>query len=326
MLSTNSLNGVYKFLENTVYQKSISSLTSKGSTSVEFERALIEHFIGTCNKITQGLPAKPGSVIAESLKRYEIESIKALLRAKMEKLHVEETMPFIFPVGNLTYGEYREIFERSENVEEAVKLLAHTEYGPSLRRGFEDYQKTGTFLPLDISLDKHVFGNVWNAISDLHGVDEEVAREIIGTEVDLLNVKLVLRCTSMGFDEEMTKSYLIPIFYNLKEKNISNSIKTKDIESGIRALWVKPYAKAFATALEIYKAVNSLLPIELTLDKFLLKQNRLISVKYPSPFHIGTILSFLNLKWAEIKNLRAIARGVEAKTTVEKVKSALLLV
>ena len=64
--------------------------------------------------------------------------------------------------------------------------------------------------------------------------------------------------------------------------------------------------------------------LEVELEKALANVNREICHKYPSPLHIGVVLSYLNLKWFEVKNLRTIMLGKLSKIPSEKIAKLLI--
>ena len=72
--------------------------------------------------------------------------------------------------------------------------------------------------------------------------------------------------------------------------------------------------------------VTSLTIFETILDKGIIKTSLKMIKRYTPYFNLGLILAYLNLKWFEIRNLRAIIRGTEARISPEKVKKTLILV
>jgi vacuolar-type H+-ATPase subunit C/Vma6 len=74
-----------------------------------------------------------------------------------------------------------------------------------------------------------------------------------------------------------------------------------------------------------YGAAHSLSSLELTLDRSLLKANLRMLKRYTSFFNIGLILAFINLKWFEVRNLRAIVKGLEEGIPANEIKGILVL-
>jgi vacuolar-type H+-ATPase subunit C/Vma6 len=63
----------------------------------------------------------------------------------------------------------------------------------------------------------------------------------------------------------------------------------------------------------------------MVLDRGSLKTSLRMLKRYTPFFNIGLILAFLNLKWSEVRNLRAIVRGVEDKIPPDKIRKLLIL-
>jgi vacuolar-type H+-ATPase subunit C/Vma6 len=134
----------------------------------------------------------------------------------------------------------------------------------------------------------------------------------------------------MGIDENRIGRYLIPESEVFGAKELEEAIRGLDMPSVINSL-VKSAKRAMArdhqyilTELQDLD-FTSLTAVERILDRGLVETNLRMLKRYTPFFNIGLVLAFLNLKWFEVKNLRAIIRGSEARIVPDKVKELLIL-
>jgi len=335
-LSFHSLEEIYNFLRTTIYNEEISIIPVERFDARAFEEASTNNFIKTFDKILKSSPKDLLPLLTTMLKRFEIENIKALLRAKMAGLDVEEAMRYVTPLKKLDTISFRDALLRSGKIEDLVKLLSNTEYGPLLALALPDYQKEGTLLPFDSSLDRYIYTTLWTEASNLSGEDKTIAEEILGIEIDMQNIKTILRCKVLKISSETIPRYIITIFYKLSPEILENGINASDVKQSLQTfLSVEPYGeevkhalKAYedsGSALKVYENSGSLSPIEMALDKVILRTNLNILKRRPFPFNMGVILSFLSLKWVEVRNLRIIVKGREDNLKPEKLEKMLIL-
>jgi V/A-type H+-transporting ATPase subunit C len=265
--------------------------------------------------------------------KFEANNVKAILRAKEAELSVDEAMKYIVPVGRLDEARCRKILENSKSVSDVVELLSELEYGPVLKEALRGHKETRLLLPLAVALDKYVYGKIWRAAGKLRGLDNKIAKTVIGIEIDAINIKVILRCRAMEINKDQIRRYIIPVSEVFGEKELEDAIRAADMKSSIESLlesaklaMARDYRYVLTDLLREYnEASQSLSQLEMVLDRGLLKTSLRMLKRYTIFFNIGLILAFLNLKWFEVKNLRAIIRGVEDKIPPDKIRKLLVL-
>ena len=325
-----NLHHISSMLEKTPYKAEISEIGTNELSANSLEDALLQNFIKTCEELMELSPKRIRLLLYTFLMKFEANCVKAILRAKQAELDVNEAMKYIMPVGRMDEARCRKTLEISENVANVVESLSDIEYGSVLEKAFAVYEEEKTFYLLEIALDRYVYSKIWRAIGKLGGLDKKIARTIIGLEIDSANVKTILRCKAMGIREEQISRYLIPVSEVFGEKELEEVIRESDIQSFINSLvrlarhaMARDYQYIFA---EIQKQnVTSLTTLEKVLDRGLIETSLRMIKRYTPFFNIGLLLAFLNLKWFEVRNLRAIIRGAESGIPPDKVKKMLLL-
>lgn len=324
-----SLSHISSVLENSPYKPEIVEVCTKEHSSISLEASLQKNFIKTCEDLMALSPKGVHRLISAMLLKFESNCVKTLLRAKEAKLSIEEALNYVVPAGQLDEPICRKILEKSSDVADVVDYFSDFEYGELLENAFEVYLETKVFHVLEVALDRYVYCNLWNAAGKLWGLDKKIAKTLIGLEVDTVNVKTVFRCKKMGLDQTQIQQYLIPVSSVLGKKELNKAITATDTQSTIKSV-----AKSAKRALardhqyifnELQETnITSLSTLETFLDRGLLETNLRMIKRHGAFFNIGLLLAFLNLKWFEIKNLRAIIRGSEAGIAPERVKELLI--
>lgn len=325
-----SLSHISSVLQNTPYQPEILEAKNQELTSISLEVALQKNFIRTCEELMNLSPGGVRSLISGILLKFEANTVKTLLRATAAKLSAEEAISYVNPAGNLNEQSCQKILENSETLEDVIDFLSEYDYGEALETAFEVYLKTKDFYVLEIALDRYVYFNLWKTAGKLWGLDKKIAKTVVGLEIDTLNLKTVFRCKKMGLAPAEIQQYLIHVSSVLDKTELNKAITANDTQSTINSILksakdtlARDHQYIFA---ELQKnEITSLFSLEKVLDQGLLKTNLRMIKRHTAFFNVGLLLAFLNLKWFEIKNLRAIIRGSEAGIVSERVKQLLIL-
>jgi V/A-type H+-transporting ATPase subunit C len=325
-----SLHHISSELEKTPYRTEIRELGLKELNSISLEDALLKNFLKTCKMITELSPKDIGILLSAFLMKFEANCLKTILKTKKANLSVEESMNYIVPAGRLSENRCRKTLENSENIGDVIDSLQDLDYGSILENAFEVYMKEKIFYLLEVAIDRHIYNELWGATEKLWGMDKRIARTIIGLEIDAVNVKVIFRCKAMGISRNEIKRYILPVSEMFGEKELEEAIRCSDIHSAIDSLLESAKRAGERDHRYVFKEIQesnitSLTELETILDRGLLETNLRILKRYTPFFNIGLLLAFLNLKWFEVKNLRAIIRGSEARIAPDRVKKLLIL-
>jgi len=323
---------ISSMLIKTPYRREIADIPSERTDSLSLENSLIKSLARTFSEIIECSPRGIRRLLSAMQMKFEASNVKAMLRAKQTDLSVEQTMEYIVPVARLDELYCRRKLESSRNVSELVEALGDLEYGKVLREVTSESDEPKSIQELEAAIDKYVYSRIWKAAGKLRGLDGKIAKAVLGLEIDVANLKVVLRCKTLGVEEDHVKKLLVHPSSIFDEKDVTRAIKMTDIKSSIECLLATAtLAKArdhqymltdLLKELESSEAVSQL---EKAMDQSLLKTNLRMLKRYTSFFNVGSVLAFLNLKWFEVRNLRAIIRGAEAKVPPDKIRELLIL-
>jgi V/A-type H+-transporting ATPase subunit C len=328
-LINQDLESIRCVLREFSYRDEILAISKDEIDSISLEEALLENYVKTCKNLIKFSSGDIRSLLSAVLKKFEVSNIKAMLRSVKAKMIVDEAMKHIIPMGTLDENRCRTILAGSKSVEDVVNSLADLEYGLVMKSVLNERKGIEDLLPLEVALDKALYQGILKATEKLRGVDKKIAKEILGIEVDAINVKIILRCKAMGVSQDQIKDYLMPTAL-IDEEALEEAIKAANVKSAIECLVrvaenaKKPFYKNIFTQL-LKECDAPLSRLEAILDKASLKMSLYMLKKYTRYYNIGFILAFLNLKWFEIKNLRCIIKGSEKKIPPSQVRKLLLL-
>lgn len=288
------------FLENSPYKEILYAKEVRSTK--EIEKTLFNDLMKMNKKVLNFAPGTTKEFLAEYLRRYEIQYIKNLLYHKAgNKENFQEAFAGVL---SKKIHELSAKFKEAKTVEEVIFALENTQY-KFLRNYVDEYKNSNSIFPLALSLDKHYFHQLRDKVKKLSSKDREIAEKFFGIEIDVINIMTLLR----KINNENLEQFLILPFHRIPQKVITNCLSSNSVEDVIAKLSETVYGKVLSDALSEYQKTGSLLSFELALKKYVLDKNKEFSLG--DPFHIGTILSYLTLRENEIKNLGAIAVGIE---------------
>ncbi|ADZ08687.1 V-type ATP synthase subunit C [Methanobacterium lacus] len=184
--------------------------------------------------------------------------------------------------------EFSEIVE-SQNVEEVKNYL----------RGVPDYAKYIDTYPLEKALDSQL-AETYDLIARITPDDSKDSFKFLLKKWDIKNIKSIIIAKEAGLSQEQTVDLLVP-FGELSNK-LDSLIDTDSVEEVLNALEGTEYPKIVEDALPIYKETGLLLPLEASMDKYLL-ENLLKTSATPEDEnttllhnYIGTMVDVANIK------------------------------
>ena len=242
-----------------------------------------------------------------------------MVRAEM---NTEDILQHIIPLGKYDRKKCQLILYDVNSISDLVDSLEEQDSGFILKDILKTQRITGDLSLLEAALDKKVYKVILTEIKNLDGRDKKIATNILGIEIDVLNVKIILKYKTLVTDHEIFKESLMPTAL-INEKVLESAFKEPNIKSMLQHL-----LRSVETKHQVYRNVFTKLVnesdsptsrLEFILEKAPLEMSFFELKKNMKYYNIGYILAFLNMKWVEIKNLRciinAIARNVGAVQT-----------
>jgi len=315
-------------LADSPYSEQVSAVSQDTVDYSFLEAALIQNYAETIRKLVKFSSGNIKELLLAFSKKLEVSNVKTILRALKAQIDVDEALKNIVPVGALDVNRCRAILEVAKSVEDVIVALTDFEYGKILKHAVEERGDIEDLALLEVALDKAVYREILEKIEKLTGVDKKIVKDVLGMELDAVNVKVILKGKELAVSPEIMKDYLMPTAFFNKEI-LEEAMNAADVKSMMERLsmiveFAHPvYKKIFTQMLKESNAPLSRL--EAILDKAPLEMSLFALKEHSRYYNLGFILAFLNLKWAEVKNLRCIIKGSERKSPHSQVRKLLTI-
>ena len=238
-------------------------------------------------------------------KKTDINNIKSLITAKEVGLGPEETKELLIPRGSL-YKELSSLAD-TDNVTDIITSLDGTEYATALEDALPEYEERNMTLPLESALDKYYLSNLLRSSDVPSDENKQILYSYVGTQVDVDNLKLILRAKEDGLSYDDISRYIMADGYQLREWKLKDLMDSPDVTNVVSGLEGTKYSSALTEVVPQYNETGSVAVFERALDVYLTEYANSLSSK--KPLGIGPIIGYLSQKEAEIKNLKIIARA-----------------
>lgn len=272
-----------------------------------FEKEIYKLFVFDVLKLMKYLDFKERKLLHEYLLRYEISNIKDVFRHITTKREIEVELKQIDLWTDNLFKEIKNIKDvKSEN--EFIDKIKEEEFYPV----FEEYKDELINAPIDkieVELDKFYFKRVFNLYKD-----NKRLKEIIGKEIDLLNIIWIYRSVKYyGYDKSTINELLIPIDYKLSKKAKESLMEKTSFPEFLQVLNSTIYKNVF----------NDEKNLEREMYKYLYNLNK--KVIKEEMFNICFIFSYLSILDIEIKNIINIVEGIRYKIDRQELKKKLIV-
>ena len=336
LVDTRSEDFLSSLMDTTAaYKDKLTKAALVGVEARKIEITLKEDLIDQYLMVIKSTEGAIQDVFVEFLRRLEVKNLKAVIRAKAAEVHVIGTgtgtgtstaeAPMFFPVEDFFKRRISRLTE-ADSIENVIKQ-SENPYKRVLEDALPEYEKSKRVLVLENVLDDEISGAIREKVERLSGADKEIARKIVGTEFDLTNLMILLRCKSEGIAEAEIRKYLLPdgfsFDFNLDVGAMNDSISAENVSSAVQLMPASAYKEVLTGALSSYEADKSLIPLENALAQYFFVTIKRILRGYP--INIGTIIGFLYLKEIEIKNLCTIAVCKENEIPAEETMKMVML-
>lgn len=322
LTESKNLNDFALQLRETTYQEKIAR-TILPLTSLKFERIFNENLVDAYVKTVKNSPEKTKPFLKMYLKQFELENIKALVKAVYAELSLEGKLSKIyFEVED--YLKNRALFEeaaKATDLKQITTAFRKTGYSSTLKLGLKRYEETGSTISFDVLLDKEYFEKLYDAYQKLPKNEKRHSLFNVSMEVDSFAMLMLLRGKALNYDSQWLRVAVPKCLFNLSKETLDSLISAPDYQSALNVALKSHYGEFFAKAKTTEETISN---AQKSFAIALLKHAA--ESRYSESFNVGSPLGFMYLKATEVHNLTAISLGVEAGMSPEEILSVLLLV
>ena len=303
-------------IKNTVYLDAFAKLT-KPYTAEKIDGALKEYLVNAHAKMVN-ITGGAGILNAYFIK-YITWDLKIVLKGKALGKSYEELLPKINLRAEELVGR-RDIVVKAlvaKNLEEAIAAISGSEFGEDAAKAATVYKEKGDLRIFDTYLD-HVFyhdlGRSMNAESQSPDV-----KKVASTDIDSYNVLAVLRGKFWGLDSSDINDLIVSTTPKVTRDTLQKMINVEKIPEAISELSNTVYNGVIPQTAS--NDIDAIMQLESNFEAVGLKR---IIGSFRSMFSVGIMLGALKLMMIEVRNLSAIASGIEQGVPTETIVSRLI--
>ncbi len=312
---------IFAALDDTDYRQQLAGIQREGELNmVEVENAFRDNSNARYLEILNMVPKKRKETIRKVLQRVEVWNLKAIVTAIHNKTPKEERLKELMPSPTMP-RERLEMLASAENFEQLLEFLKESEYFSVLSEALREYEERG-LIPLLSAFDRYYYTSLWREVLRVKA-QRSILKSLVGCEIDIVNLKLILRLKREGVNPEEIDRYLIRPSHMLTEGILRAMAVAEDIRSAVDAVSRTPYGKILLEVLPQIEA-QGLSAAERALDEMQLKVFRWLALT--KLFSIAPVISYIRLKENEMKNLRVIIRLKVDKVEPQKIKETIVKV
>ena len=291
---------IAKYLEDFEYKKEVDELALEYKGIELLERALVRNLGNKFEKLRRISPHDLRLLISLYLRRYDMYNIKTILRGKFGLLSPEEIRKYLSPLATMgaLYFDRLIAQKTTEEVFGAVDFIEEKEK----RSAVDHFRHHSSLALMEGALDRHYYSHVFSQLRYLT-MEGKLYKRFLLNEVDVQNIKVMLRLKSEKVPEQAIRDVLLP-FGTIKKEVLEKMLKAD--RSGILK---ELEATDFSEIVGKHENAQSLSisDLEMDLDRFLLQRSRRLIRQHP--MSVDVILGYMFLKDVEVKNLERIAKA-----------------
>jgi V/A-type H+-transporting ATPase subunit C len=305
-------------LKQTAYGPHLESLKDKDLTPQKLDLAIKGRLAAAYRSITQMAPEHARPLLKQLYRYFEVQNLKALLRAVITDPTWEHVQDVLFPMGDMTVLPAQAMLE-SGSIATAIELLQNTPYYDTLSFAMKRYSAEQNLFPLEVALDLNYWRQLWMEAKKMPGQDGVQATKIIGSLMDVNNLMWVIRYKVYhGLSEEEIINYTLPFGYRVRDDDVRAVAAGADLPMVVGRVF--PGIPDLNTLLENPR--QGLPQLEVILGRRLMQQ--CLAAFIGNPFHIGLPLAFLILSNLEVQDLTVLIEAKSSEMPAEEFRPFLL--
>jgi len=250
--------------------------------------------------------------------RHIYRNLKIILKARALGTPYEEVSPKI----NLRAEEHLKIRDLvvkalvEKELENTVEALRGTPMYRDLSNTLEIYQKTKDPLIFETSLDRSFYEQLFNSLKKMKRDERKPLRSLLAYEIDGYIVTTALRSRLWNLTPAEARKFMLSSGVKIDGKEIERIVQATNIEEIFREL-EDSYYKDLLKIVDLSQPLRTVTSIESWFKEESIKKAKKTFLQ--DIFKLAIVYSFIKLKEVEVRNLSAIAFGIEYGLTSSQI-------
>jgi V/A-type H+-transporting ATPase subunit C len=310
-----------RFLGETQYREEMAKYASKYSGANLVEVAVTRNLASTYSSILAFTTGHLREMVGDYLKRWDAFNVKTILRGKVTKVKDEEIVDTLVPAGAYSEAYLKSIIQM-QSIQEIMDVLSREPslgITPELLREVVDTER---LAQLEDHLDKKLYYDLLKVVEPTNTPDK-LLRDFIRREIDVTNLKVLLKLKAERTPEDKIAKYLIPGGMEFNIDRLRGLAQAEGLAPIVEELERSSMYDDIKVALEQFKADRKLSEITIALDKALVGTSEKFAHFYP--LSVLPIVNYMTRKKVEVDNIRIIARGKEGRLSTKVIENLLVV-
>lgn len=283
-------NEIARKLGEGEYKQDIDELGSKHDGVELVELALMRNVSRMMGDLLDISPESLDHVIESYLRRFDILSLKRLLRWKKGKGEQEDLQDMLYPVGSYKVEELEELSERSFG-----KILSSIEF-PDAKVDYQSFIEDGDNIKkIERDLDRAYYTELRQVADSLNN---RWFHSFVEKEIEYEDLKISLRLKKYGLERKEIEEWLIG---DEPTGCVERVLKSRDLEEAIEE--VEDCEDI------IFENGKNIEEVEHTLE--VERYSSGVRALHSEPLGLTSIFGYIVAKMVEVKNLRMLIRAKE---------------
>ncbi len=297
-----------RFLGETQYREEMTKYASRYSGANLVEVAITRNLARTYSDILSFTTGHLREMVGDYLKRWDTFNVKTVLRGKTTGVGEEDVMDTFVPAGSFSESYLRTLVQLGSIQELMDALSKEPSLGitPELVREVVD---TGRLAQLEDHLDKSMYYDLLKIIEETN-LPDQLLRQFVRREIDVTNLKVLLKLKAERIPEDKILKYLIPGGLEYGMDKLKALAQAEGLSAIMEELEKSSMYEVIKGAVEKFKADQKLSDITIAIDKALIGTSEKFAHFYP--LSVLPIVNYMIRKKVEVDNIRIIARGKES--------------
>ncbi|MFP3872401.1 MAG: V-type ATPase subunit [Candidatus Aenigmatarchaeota archaeon] len=307
LIEGGNLNEIYLELEEDGYEISKEAREDIEKVEIELEKKTIE----LIKKIYRTSPPETEGFTKAWMTKYDVKMAKRALKS-IRRGDTKNLKSRLFPVNEIDENVIEDLIS-ARNMQEALGILREMDLEEVLeKKDWED-----KFFMLDVALDKYVFQKLKSGLFKVESEQRAPISNFLGKYTDLWNIKIVMRGLREGIDGEKLKKCLLLEGRELPDWKLEDMAESGSIDEALVQLEGSSYEN-----IRNKMQSDEDFDFERYLDQKLLQITLELNNQYI--LTVGPTLKYLIGKEFELRNIRALLRGMKEGMDPEKIKELMI--
>ena len=310
-----------RFLGETQYREEMAKYASTHSGPDLIEVAVTRNLATTYSDILSFTTGHLRDMVRNYLKRWDAFNVKTVLRGKITQVREEEIMDTLVPAGAFSEAYLKSIVQMGsiQEVMDALSSEPSLAITPELVREVVD---TGRLAQFEDHLDLTFYYDLLKVIDPTRTADK-LLRDFVRREVDVTNMKVLLKLKAERIPEDKISKYMIPGGMEYGIEKLRALAQAEGLAPVLEDLERSSMYESLKTSLELFKTDKKLSDITIALDKALIGTSEKFAHSYP--LSVLPIVNYMIRKKVEVDNIRIVSRGKGSGLSTKVIEGLLVV-